>query len=511
MSKNASLGLLAATLAYMLLRIFAIPTAAAQSNSFTHDSAYISIVADQVRTGNGLVNPAHWLVFLNPSKLPQPLHNANPGYILTIATVGTLIHWDSPRTGLLISALSSVLLLTGIFFLLRQYQADWRWAALTAALVALFPANFADSLGIIPDALCTALCVWAIAFAVRKPAVVWNMCLAGVLLGLAWLCRSSAILVWPALLWWIFRGIPWRNAAFAMASFLITISPWLIHTNRVWGSPLRSDASIYLFQSYHTLHRHITMEQFYRSLEPPPSPGSIIKSDPVDFAKYYVRQIPRMLYLMLATATGWNKFYTPPFIGTALIAAFAARRYWRTPECQAALILIFLTFAVLNIRADSFELRYLGPALIAVIIMGLLPARRLFDDATKGSSALAYAAVVCVALTCLLDVGTFRKLTAPSTDNRQLLADSTIVTREFAGPIVAENPYFFTYFSGRSAIAPPVANQQQLSAYMDRFGARYLALPTTRIAELYPSNSLAEPGFHAVKQVGTLTVLEKTP
>ena len=504
----------AAALGYALLRILLVPAAADQTNAFAHDSAYISIVADQVRAGNGLVNPAHWLVFIRPEKLPQPFHNANPGYPLAAAAVGSALAWNSARAALLISALSNVLLLTGVFFLLRQFTQDWRWPALVAILVALFPANFADSLCIVPDALSTALCIWAIAVAVQKPPSTWIMVLAGALVGSAWLVRSNgASLVWPALLWWMFRTYPlgksFRYAAIALVSFVVVISPWLVYTYRIWGSPLRSDAPYALLQSYHAYHRGITIAQFFRSLDPPPSLGAILRSEPLEFITYYVRQIPVLAYNFLATASGWSKPFALLIVCVLGIAVIASRRYWRTPELQASAILVFLTFAVLNVRAATFEVRYLGPAIVVLVILALLPVQRLFvPNPLPRERIIGVAAVFFTVLTCLQDVSLFRRFTGMSEETLLLRRDATAVTQQFAGPILADTPYFFTYYTGRPALTPPLANQQELAGYMNHYGARYLAIPTAKLSEFYNIDGLA-PAIRPIKEIGTLTVLEK--
>ena len=511
-----SWGLLAAALAYALLRIALVPAAADQTNAFSHDSAYISIVADQVRAGNGLVNPAHWLVFIQPEKLPEPFHNANPGYLLAAAGVGNALSWSSARSGLLISTLSSTLLLMGVFSLLRQFTKDWRWPALAAILVTLFPANFADSLCIVPDALSTALCVWAIAVAVRKPASTWTLVLAGALLGAAWLVRSSgATFVWPALLWWMFRSYPLgkclRHAAAALIAFLVVISPWLVYTYRVWGSPLRSDSGYALLQSYSAYHRGITIAQFFRSLDPPPSLGAILRSEPLAFVSYYVHQIPVLAYDFLATASSWSKPFALLLVCVLAIAAIASRRYWRTPELQSSAVLVFSTFAVLNVRAATFEVRYLGPAIVLLVILALMPVRELFvANAPSRERILGAAALLFTILACLQDVSLFRRFTATSEENFELRRDFNAVTQEFAGPILADTPYFFTYFTGRSALTPPLASQQELVGYMNRYGARYLALPTARVSGFYDVDILA-PAIRSIKQVGTLTVFERLP
>ena len=384
---------------YGLFRLWAIPTDASGSGGFLHDSAYISIVADEVRAGHGMVNPASWLVFLDPKSLPMSFHNANPGYPLLVSAVSAVLQCDAPRAGLIISVLSQILLIGGVYFLIAAYTPNWGLPAVGSVAVAFFPANFIDSAFVFPDALSTALSVWAIGAAVRKQWT-WAPWLCGALLGGAWLVRSSATLVWPALLWWMFHSLGRRKglryAASALLAFVLVISPWLVYTYRVWGSPFRSDALYYLFQNYHARDLGGDVSRYWRSFQVPPSLGQILKSDPVGFARFYLRQIPVMGYMLLANLTDWSKIYLVPLFGLILLGLPAAKRYWRTAEFQAGLLLVAGTIAVLTIRAASVELRYLGPALIMALLPAVISCEALFKPAAGARDrAIAVAALAC--------------------------------------------------------------------------------------------------------------------
>jgi len=77
-SSAIHLTLISCHILYAILRAVWVPSDGAVAGGFSHDSAYLSIVAEQVRLGHGLVNPAHWLLVLHPSAIPMPYHNANP-------------------------------------------------------------------------------------------------------------------------------------------------------------------------------------------------------------------------------------------------------------------------------------------------------------------------------------------------------------------------------------------------------------------------------------------------
>ena len=494
-------------LAYAIFRLAIIPADAASVGGFKHDGAYIGIVANQVRAGHGLVNPAHYFLFLKPEKLPMPFHNANPGYPLAVAGVATLLNSDAIRAGLIISALSSPLLMSGIFFLVHNYISDWRIPLAIAFLVALFPANWADSLNVVPDALCTALGIWALAVVTRKQQSWWSALLLGALLGGSWLCRSSSLLLWPAVLWFLVRSFPLRQATrlvvLAAISFVAVISPWLIHTYHVWGSPFRSDAPYYMLQNYYALRFGGDVTRFWRSLDTPPTFRTILKTEPLVFLRFYIHQIPTLVYMLLAQLTDWHKIYLLPLLGLLIAALASVRRIWRTPEFQAAAILVFLNLATLNARAPTVELRYLGPALIVVLLLALVPLK-------SGPRWLAYTVIACFAWMSIGDVALFRTLARPNNENIQTRQDYLAVAHEFPGPVIVPTPYFFTYYSGRSALSPPYASKDDLLRFMDKYSVRYLALPTAQLSYYYDMNSLA-PAIQPVKQVGSLSVFERLP
>src|SRR5262249_48981202 len=75
---------------YTVLRVLLIPPDAQFRHGLEHDGAYLAIVARNLLAGRGLVNDAHWLVFLNPPTLPMPYHNGKPLYPCLIAAMSLL-------------------------------------------------------------------------------------------------------------------------------------------------------------------------------------------------------------------------------------------------------------------------------------------------------------------------------------------------------------------------------------------------------------------------------------
>ena len=520
-SSWAWIWLVAALAAYCVLRLALLPADGAVCGGMSHDGAYLSIVADQVRTGHGFVNPAHWLLLLNPEKLPMPYHNANPGYPASMSVLGALPGMDVVRAGFAISALSNALLALAVFALVRHY-ARWQAAALVAVAVATSPAMWRDSLNLVPDALCTALSVAAIALAVRRRG--WaGAALAGIVLGLAWEMRSSASLALLPLAWWLFRTRPRKEAAQSillfLAGFLVAISPWLIHTQRVWGSPFRSDAGIYLLQSYLARPLGGNVDFFWRSLDTPPGLGEILRREPVQFVAAYVKGLPYFAYILLAEIAGWNKLLAACYVFLTGFAGWTFRRRLGSPELQAGGLLALLTLAVLAVRAHGFELRYLGPALVLWVIFMVAALWQRLSSArarewTRPALALAGVGVLSALLIAWQDLSGFRlragrspELAAMRDDYRQVAAQLPPDAR-----VLVSFPYLYTLYTGRTSLSPPYAPKPKVIAFLSKYSARYMALPTEQLNYYYPDavRQLA-PEIRELKTVGPLTLFEVQP
>ena len=342
--------------------------------------------------------------------IPVPYHNANPGYPLLMATLAGMLHLDVVRCGFLISAISNALLAFAVFEIVLHFAGSWRFAVLGSVVVASFPSNWIDSLSLVPDALSTSLAVAAIAVLICGRGSFATV-VTGVLLGAAWLTRSSVILTIPPILWWIVRTRPraaaLKTAGYLLAVFAVVISPWFIHTYRVWGTPFRSDAGIYLMQNYYAQMLPAGVEQFWRSLDTPPPLAAVLKTHPIQFVAFYVRNLPFLFYFMLAYVSGWNKIMALLYLLLTAVGFLRWRAYCRTPEFEAGALLLILTLGILSMRAQSFEQRYLGPALVLWVLWMLLPLRdHLGSFRLPRQAALAVVAILCGGLVVVPDFAT---------------------------------------------------------------------------------------------------------
>lgn len=478
---------------YALLRVVLVPHNADLSVGFSHDSAYIATAARNVIAGRGLVNDAHWLVFLQPRRLPMPFHNANPLYPLSIAGLAAISGTSVARAGLFVSALASVVLVSAVIFLINGFVQDWRHRLTVAFAVAMFPPLFESSLAILPDMLCLALSVASTAAFVRSNSWV-GFSLAGVLFGLAWLARSSAVLLIPAILVYAVLALGWRRGLMsclvAGAAAAVVASPWLWFTAKQWGSPLRSDAYYYLIQDYEarTIGSGVvpeTLVRYWHSPNPPPPFSSILAHEPLTLTLWLLRGIPRVI---LSVGAAWTWASPAVAVASAILLLFLLTTRWRvllkTPALIALAVYSLTLLLVLGLRPFSVEIRYgslLTASYATVLVLTTMDACRRCVD--KRGTIWAAAALGSGLFLWLLavpaqDYSRWITLTGPSAVRLTTRA-LDLWARRFAGPgpvVVGDYPYFFSYDTGGRALSIPEADDQYLIAYMRRYGAQHVLL-----------------------------------
>ncbi len=507
---------------YVIARVLLIPDHGAVVKGFTHDSGYISIVAERVRDGEGFTNPAHWLLFLNPPRLPMPFHNSNPGYPALNAALSALLGVDVVYAGLLVSALSNALLAATVFALVQRLSGDLRFSALCSIAVAMFPPIWRTSYSLFPDSLCAALSLSVIATATRaRSSRGWLA--SGVLFGLSWQVRSTALLILPGLLWWVLRTRTRRDALAAVLVFAIgavlVASPWLAHTQQTWGSPFRSDATYYWLQDYYTGPHGGDVSKFWRSLSPPPSLKQILSSDAEGFLLRTLSGVPTMIYLLAVGLSEGSRLAAIALFALLAFATAYSFRLWRRPEFQAGFLIVAVTAISLLTRARSLEIRYFIVAIVFLILWVLLPLREFFLAKAAGSR---WGLRMAIASGCALytlvflvpqDRNIFREMTQTSPRLVSYQAVVWEVAREFPDEqaIITDLPYLCTYYTKVPALSPPNASKPELLRFMSQYSARLLLLPTDSIEYYYPeSQGALPPEIQVVKQLGHYTLLRRT-
>jgi hypothetical protein len=474
--------------AWLALRLLLIPADPATTGEFSHDSAYLSIVARNLETTHRYINDAHWLLFLHPPELPMPYHNANPLYPTLSAMVSTITGVDPATAGALVSAASSALLALAVFSLALRFSKDFWFSMLAAAAAVLWPGNFRESFTILPDALSTSLAASAFAVAAHAHrSRTWFLC--GVLLGLSWLTRSSALLVLPGIVVWMFLQdrTRWpRHLTWMLAASVLTVSPWLVRNAQVRGSPFASDESYYWLQEYHAQQSHRTVDQYWRSLDPPPTFGQILRTEAPDFAVFLVKSVPRFVRLFAGAFSDWSHIAAAAIL--AAIGLAAALLPWRavvsSPIFVAGALTVALSTAALIPRPETTEVRYWSVSNLFLLMALLAPfawrTQRLWGRVALAACLLVFAAIE--------DVNTVRSRLTPGSGpsayrERALAALPYLDTKD---PVIAFDPYLFTYFTGRPAISPPYPAKTELLKIMQQYGARFVLLSNDQLDYLYP-------------------------
>ncbi len=469
--------------ALLILRLILIPLSNAFSSAFTHDSAYIAIVARNLLNGKGWVNDASWLVFLHPARLPMPYHNANPLYPLLTAVAAWAFGIGVIRGELLVSALASVGLFLASYYLV-SYWLKKTWSVLLIALaVTFFPPLWQCSLRMLPDSLHLTLLIAGLAFFVRSER--YPFCIAaGISFGAAWLTRSTATLIAPALVVYAFAAWTWPKAmlrlAVAGAVVLAVASPWLIHTAHVWGSPLRSDASYYAFQDFYAQSYGGSIDRYWRSPEVPPPPRQLLRKDGVAILTHVVTGIPKVL--MGWFRDGWEGRYLPRIV-LALLLVFVAivfRRHFLKPPLLASSVYAGLQVAVMALRSDSFEPRYLAPlTVLTVIWLGCGIAVLLAGQRLRGAAryALIAGTVFVACYVPVQDAILVRQNAADSVvAHRRRVRLAISATMTHLDPVVVFDPYFYSFDTGAQALSITQSSDAYLLSYMKQYDSRWIIL-----------------------------------
>lgn len=512
-------------LVYAAIRIALIPSAGDVTNSFSHDGAYNLIVARNLLAGRGLVNDAHWLVFLNPASLPIPFHNANPLYPLSIAGFSWLTHAPPWYSALLISALSSVFLLVGLWQLLIPITKAPAWSLAMAWTAVLWPSVFEISCAIAPDGLTLTLAVWAVV-AIRSAAPLRATISGGLLLGAAWLTRSSAILLVPALALYSALRFPFRHAALRMgallAVFVIVVSPWLWYTKKVWGNPLRSDAGYYLFAQLEVNERFPGAElKFYHSPVLPRPLGERLR-EPGTLVKSVVNGMMKVVWRM---GGEWSMHEWEWAIALMILVAPLGleRKVWRRPETWGVLAYGATALGAFSIRGESIEPRYLSlvSVLVAMLaVRGLLslpsgvPRAGRLGRMMLGTKAVVAASFGIAILYDCWRTFTFRAAVNPETAAYAALARTVDSAYAKGRPVVVgDAPYFYTYATGAPSLSFPEASDAYLLQYMDRYHAPLVLLTAHELGYWRPawqSTAGLPDGLWLVHEAEDARVYERT-
>jgi hypothetical protein len=517
-----ALGLLLA-IAYALLRIALLPANPEWTVGFSHDSAYLVNVAQNLRAGKGFVLDALLWVFLLPDSLPMPYHNANPLFPILIAALNTL-GVDFFRAPFLLSAVSGAGLTVALTWLLTEFF-ESPWTALGVAwLTALFPPIFTPSLHASTDELWVMLMVAFAAALVRSQG--WRMAvLAGILLGLAWLTRAVAILALPGAVVWLFLKMDWRGALQRLAMVGLTAgvvaSPWLVHTAIVWGSPWRNDNESFMAINAYSLPAYDNNVE--RALHSPVAPDGFLAT-----ARRHPREVltkalagvwPVAREFMRAAAASSHLSFA--FLGAAALLV-GLRAGPRIPSIALAAtgayaVALLGTLFVLGREVEDRYFIFLYALLLPFFFGGLAwECRQLVQGhrSVTGIAAVALASVYVSALLPTTDLRLAKLGRSPGGVQARCFPVLRQMRQEISkeGPlVVGAKPYYYAAVFGAPALAIPQSDDAFLIRYMRRYHARYLLLSDTEQEYWKPqwtSEAALPVELHVAARIGRYRVYE---
>lgn len=466
---------------------------------FSHDSAYIAIVARNLLAGRGLINDSHWLLLDHFRSLPVPFHNANPLYPLVTAAVAGLTGLEVTQAGALLAILCWLAMGALVGRLVWWFSDSHRFALLAAGSVMMLPPCWDTSFHLLPDGLAfslTLLCLVVLftgdRAAVDRPEEIpaWRWSVAGLCFGLAWLTRSSVITMFAGFAIWLFPVLmSSRRLKLAkpllqfIAVAAVTILPWLLYKAKVFGDPLFSDDSIALLQDYWSAKLGLTTEQYWRTEVRQAGLIEILRQSPLEFLRYmahgfvaHARAMSRGLFA--------GSFLVVAVVGPALLFAVwrFARRWKGSHLLWASLAPAVATSLLLSIRGPSSETRYILWAWIWLAVALATAVDDIWSRADWQKPARTAAAVWLAATWIILlgqDVQIERLASRPNPALVEIQAHSLALASrlEPREPATHFVPYFYTYYTGRPSLSPLYASVERMTAFMRHFGSRYAVLP----------------------------------
>lgn len=522
-------------LSYLMFRLIFLTEGNPSQNSFGHDSAYIAIVANNLLAGRGFINDAHWLVFLHPDQLPMPYHNANPLYVEAIAALSSISGYPSLYSGYAISAISSVVLLALLLALARlYYQSTIKCLALACAGT-FFPTVFSSSHDLLPDMLWLALITASLSCTVRRNHIWWAIG-SGLFFGLAWLTRSSAILVLPALAMYLLLSHGWKRlfqwtAIFSLFALLVSI-PWLWHQAETWGTPFRSDSSYYLLQEYHARNHgdpEIGIEKYWHSIDEPLSLSSLMREEPIELALFWMSGVPATIKTIIATWSMGHLSIAGILAILLLNSLFRgyfcvrkdyanAKRY--APEIAASIMYAITTILVFAVRDHSLEIRYF--ILLSMVFGMLLMAGSIkaWDEMSKGQLKLVNGMLLLIAgffwliYVPMTNLWSAKVLSENNLDHASYFQTADLVRQknQTNHPVVVGTyPYYYTFETKQSALSIPVCTDDYLKDYMQKYDARLIFLTDSELRLWRPDwlESSQIPGWLTMNRIGDAYLFER--
>jgi hypothetical protein len=317
---------------------------------------------------------------------------------------------------------------------------------------------------------------------------------AGLLLGLATLCRQEGWLVAAGMLaLFVWRGDR-RAACLALLSFLAVLAPYLVLNARAHGDPL------YSTEAFHLRVRYFADGMWFGFERPLPSASAFVHQN----AGWLIVQTTQRLrdYLWELLSPGW--------LGPlGLLVVVPPLAWWHEPRLRAlaALGLGSLLLYACPLVADPDPARF---PLTAFLIGALLAAYNLQELLRGRRSPVAWrpALVLLVfwlALLLSLDLRDWQAARAvgagPWGAPALGAAERWLRAHTPAGSVVAaDNPWAIALDTGRPAIVRPYQQDTATLLALERhYGMRYLVVEIPRLMPEVPPLSGAPPAAAALQ------------
>ncbi|HWE61118.1 MAG TPA: glycosyltransferase 87 family protein [Chloroflexota bacterium] len=376
------------------------------------------------------------------------------------------------------------LLEIGAFWLLARRFVAAPYALGAALLCGLAPRSVALGRFLWSETLYAVLLLLALLICTgRRRGRAW---LAGLLLGLAALCRQEGWLVMAgvlALLAW--RG-DWRSAGAALLTFLAMLAPYLIFNARAHGDPFYSS------EAFHLRVRYFADGMWFGFDRHLPSVPAFVQQNAGWLRAQTVQRLRDYLWELLA----------PGWLGPlGLLVVVPRPAWWREPRLRAlaALGLGSLLLYACPLVADPDKARF---PLTAFLVGALLAAYDLQEWLRVRRRPYLYGPALLLlgcwlALLVGLDVRDWRSARAagagPWGAPALGAAEHWLRTRTPPGSVVAaDNPWDIVLDAGRPAIVLPF--QQDAATFLAlerRYGMRYLVVAIPRLLpEVSPSSAV---------------------
>jgi len=481
----------------VLPRVAALPQV--RIDRLTPDGARFLNLARCIRRGEGFSTPEAWPAWMNPARLPMPETFKEPGYPYAIAAA-TPIAGDGFRAGQWISLIAGLLIPFVVFALGRRIDPDPAVGGFAGLLAAASPVLIAQSVYVMAEsAFVLALTAAFLAAAPRagpagsdaRPAAAGiGDLIAGILFGLAFLVRAQALVALPALALLLLEARTWTSrlgrAGLAALGAAVAVAPYVARNLRVFGTPLHSDVAAFGLWPY------VDQFRFIHSLERPAAAGAFALAHLPRIGLHALRGLFSFgRYTLPGDLLGHWVWLAPLAIG---VVVTLRRPAWRWMH----LFLVLSAGFMLSLYWVARYFASVTPLLCLFVAGGVCWLWRRYAPARAIGQLNARRVLLPVALAIFAYQAIRADLYVTPTFTPELGAARAeapflIAHLEPGEAVMAEITSYWAWFADRPAVCPVVADETRFEEIVNRLHVRYVALPSSRLAEFaarYPERRL---------------------